>query len=120
MTKDKDKKRESVAEAIQSKFLEERKIFLWGEVSDKSEGDLTEKLLYLEAESPGKEITFYINSPGGQLLRAWPFLTLCNLLVHQLQLLLLAWLRAWVLYFCVVQPKETLSVPSPRVLIINP
>ena len=62
-----------------------------GEVSDKSARDLTEKLLYLEAESPGKEITFYINSPGGSItLRAWPFLTLCNLLVHQLQLLLLA------------------------------
>ena len=67
MTKEKDKKRDSVAEAIQSKFLEERKIFLWGEVSDRSARDLTEKLLFLESESPGEKITFYINSPGGSI-----------------------------------------------------
>ena len=65
MTEEKEKKRDSVTEAIQSKFLEERKIFLWGEVSDRSARDLTEKLLFLEADAPGKEITFYINSPGG-------------------------------------------------------
>ena len=67
MTKEKDKKRDSVSEAIQGKFLDERKIFLWGEVSDRSARDLTEKLLFLEAENPGKEITFYINSPGGSI-----------------------------------------------------
>ena len=59
--KEKEKKAASVAEAIQSKFIEDRKIFLWGEVSDKSARDITEKLLHLEATDPGKEITFYIN-----------------------------------------------------------
>lgn len=47
------------------KFIEQRKIFLWGEVNDKSAKDITNRLLYLEANDPGKEITFYINSPGG-------------------------------------------------------
>ncbi|MEO6843520.1 MAG: ATP-dependent Clp protease proteolytic subunit [Ginsengibacter sp.] len=47
------------------KFIEQRKVFLWGEVSDKSAKDITNRLLYLEAIDPGKEITFYINSPGG-------------------------------------------------------
>ncbi|HEV8082084.1 MAG TPA: ATP-dependent Clp protease proteolytic subunit [Chitinophagaceae bacterium] len=47
------------------KFIEQRKIFLWGPVDDKSAKDITNRLLYLEAENPGKEITFYINSPGG-------------------------------------------------------
>lgn len=47
------------------KFIEQRKIFLWGEVHDKSARDITNRLLYLEAIDPGKEITFYINSPGG-------------------------------------------------------
>ena len=65
--KDKDKKSGPVAEAIQSKFIEDRKVFLWGEVSDKSARDITEKLLHLEATDPGKEITFYINSPGGSI-----------------------------------------------------
>ena len=56
-----------VAMLIQKKFLEQRKIFLWGPVTDESAKDLTEKLLYLEATDPGKEIFFYINSPGGSV-----------------------------------------------------
>ena len=47
------------------KFLEQRKVLLWGEVHDKSAREITNRLLYLEAMDPGKEITFYINSPGG-------------------------------------------------------
>lgn len=49
------------------KFIEQRKIFLWGVVDDKSSKDITSRLLYLEAIDPGKEITFYINSPGGMV-----------------------------------------------------
>ncbi|MEO6894866.1 MAG: ATP-dependent Clp protease proteolytic subunit [Ginsengibacter sp.] len=47
------------------KFIEQRKVFLWGEVHDKSAREITNRLLYLEAVDPGKEITLYINSPGG-------------------------------------------------------
>jgi ATP-dependent Clp protease protease subunit len=47
------------------KFIEQRKIFLWGAVDDKTAKDITNRLLYLEAMDPGKKITFYINSPGG-------------------------------------------------------
>jgi ATP-dependent Clp protease protease subunit len=47
------------------KFIEQRKLFLWGAVDDKTAKDITNRLLYLEAIDPGKEITFYINSPGG-------------------------------------------------------
>ena len=47
------------------KFIEQRKIFLWGVVDDKTAKDITSRLLYLDAVDPGKEITFYINSPGG-------------------------------------------------------
>jgi len=66
--KDKSKEPEKMGLAkMQDKFLEERKIFLWGEVSDKSARDITEKLLYLEADKPGEEITFYINTPGGSI-----------------------------------------------------
>ena len=50
------------------KFIEQRKIFLWGVVDDKSAKDITARLLYLEAIDPGKEITFYINSPGGMVV----------------------------------------------------
>ena len=47
------------------KFIEQRKVFLWGVVDDKSAKDITSRLLYLDALDSGKEITFYINSPGG-------------------------------------------------------
>jgi len=56
-----------VASTIQRKFLAQRKIFLWGAVTDESAKDITEKLLYLEATEPGREITFYINTPGGSI-----------------------------------------------------
>lgn len=56
-----------VAMLIQKKFLEQRKIFLWGAVTDATAKDITEKLLYLESNDPGKDITFYINSPGGSI-----------------------------------------------------
>ena len=49
------------------KFLEQRKVFLWGVVDDKSAKDITNRFLYLEAIDPGKDITFYINSPGGMV-----------------------------------------------------
>ena len=42
------------------KFIEQRKVFLWGAVEDKSAKEITDRLLYLEAIAPGKEITFYI------------------------------------------------------------
>jgi ATP-dependent Clp protease protease subunit len=61
------RKNAPVGMLIQRKFLEQRKIFLWGAVTDESAKDLTEKLLYLEVDAPGKDITFYINSPGGSI-----------------------------------------------------
>ena len=57
----------SVGALIQKKFLEQRKIFLWGAVTDETAKDLTEKLLYLEVTAPGKDITFYMNTPGGSI-----------------------------------------------------
>jgi ATP-dependent Clp protease protease subunit len=56
-----------VSAVIQKKFLKERKIFLWGAVTDETAKDITEKLMYLEADAPGKDIFFYINTPGGSI-----------------------------------------------------
>ena len=46
-------------------FLEKRKIFLWGAVTDESARYITNRLLFLDNLKPGQEITLYINSPGG-------------------------------------------------------
>ncbi len=58
---------EKIEAQLQSKFLEQRKIFLWGAVTDESAKDLTEKLFYLETVEPGKDISFYMNTPGGSI-----------------------------------------------------
>ncbi|PKQ70054.1 ClpP family protease [Raineya orbicola] len=50
---------------FEKEFLAQRKVFLWGAVHDESAKYVVDRLLYLEAKDPGKEITFYINSPGG-------------------------------------------------------
>ena len=50
---------------IFSRLLKERIIFLTGQVNDQVAGLITAQLLFLEAENPKKDISFYINSPGG-------------------------------------------------------
>lgn len=50
---------------IYSRLLKERIIFLVGPVEDNMAALVTAQLLYLEAENPNKEISVYINSPGG-------------------------------------------------------
>ncbi|MCW5731744.1 MAG: ATP-dependent Clp endopeptidase proteolytic subunit ClpP [Alphaproteobacteria bacterium] len=50
---------------IYSRLLKERIIFLVGPVNDAVASLVTAQLLFLEAENPNKDISFYINSPGG-------------------------------------------------------
>ena len=50
---------------IYSRLLKERIVFLVGPVNDNISTLVTAQLLYLESENPKKEISFYINSPGG-------------------------------------------------------
>ncbi len=73
---------------IYSRLLKERVIFVTGPVEDYMASLITAQLLFLEAENPKKEISIYINSPGGvvtsglavydtmQYIRA-PVATLC-------------------------------------------
>lgn len=50
---------------IYSRLLKERIIFLTGEVHDQVSALICAQLLFLESENPTKDISFYINSPGG-------------------------------------------------------
>lgn len=50
---------------IDEKILNDRKVFLWGQVDDASAKHVVDRLLYLELQQPGKEIQLIINSPGG-------------------------------------------------------
>jgi ATP-dependent Clp protease protease subunit len=59
------KKTPRLKDLIDSKILNERKVFLWGQVDDDSAKEVIDRLLYLELLEPGKEIQLIINSPGG-------------------------------------------------------
>lgn len=50
---------------IYSRLLRERIIFLTGPVHDGVASLISAQLLFLESENPGKDISFYVNSPGG-------------------------------------------------------
>lgn len=52
---------------IYSRLLKERVIFLIGPVNDMSANLVVAQLLFLEAENPDKDISLYINSPGGSV-----------------------------------------------------
>ncbi len=52
---------------IYSRLLKDRIIFLGEEVNDASASVIVAELLFLESEDPGKDINFYIDSPGGSV-----------------------------------------------------
>ena len=52
---------------IYSRLLRERVVFLVGEVNDQTANLVIAQLLFLESENPDKEISLYINSPGGSV-----------------------------------------------------
>jgi ATP-dependent Clp protease protease subunit len=50
---------------LEKYFFDSRSVSLWGGVDDRSAKDVVNKLLLLDADKPGEEIKFFINSPGG-------------------------------------------------------
>ena len=52
---------------IYSRLLEDRIIFLSGEIDDAVANTVVAQLIYLEAKDPAKDISLYINSPGGSV-----------------------------------------------------
>lgn len=102
-------------------FLKSRKVFLWGPVMDDSAKQIVSRLLYLETQDPGKEIQFYINSPGGAVtagmaildtmqLISSPVSTICMGLAASMGSMLLA----------VGEPGRRFVYPNGRVMIHQP
>ena len=52
---------------LYSRLLEDRIIFLSGEIDDAVANTVVAQLIYLEGKEPGKDINLYINSPGGSV-----------------------------------------------------
>jgi len=121
MSDEKDKKNSSVSEQIQSSFLSNRKIFLWGEVSDKSARDLTEKLLFLEDNDAGKEITFYINSPGGSITAGMAIFDTMQLVTSPIKVVVTGMAASMgSILLCGATKGKRFLYPHSRVLIHQP
>lgn len=57
--------KQRLQDIIDTKILGERKVFLWGQIDDKSAKHVIERLMYLDMIAADKEIQIIINSPGG-------------------------------------------------------
>lgn len=121
---DKDQAKEpekGASQKIQETFLKERKIFLWGEVSDKSARDITEKLLYLEAEAPGEEITFYVNTPGGSITAGMAVYDTMKLISSPIKVVVTGMAASMgSILLCGAEKGRRFLYPHSRVLIHQP
>lgn len=110
-----------VAMVIQKKFLQQRKIFLWGAVTDATAKDITEKLLYLESDAPGKDITFYINSPGGSITAGMAIFDTMKLISSPITVVVTGMAASMgSILLCGATKGRRLLYPHARVLIHQP
>jgi ATP-dependent Clp protease protease subunit len=106
---------------IYSRLLKERIVFITGPVEDYGASLITAQLLFLEAENPKKEISMYINSPGGVVT--------AGMAIYDT----MQFVRPSVVTICVGQaasiaallltagaPKKRFSLPNSRILIHQP
>ena len=115
------KKNAPVAMLVQRKFLEQRKMFLWGAVTDETAKDLTEKLLYFESDAPGKDITFYINSPGGSITAGMAVFDTMKLITSPITVVVTGMAASMgSILLCGASKGRRLLYPHSRVLIHQP
>ena len=119
--KDTSKEEKEKSIKIQDSFLKKRKVFLWGEVSDKSAREVTEKLLYLEAEEPGEPITFYINTPGGSITAGMAIYDTMKLIKAPITVVVTGMAASMgSILLCGADKGKRLLYPHSRVLIHQP
>ncbi|MGA3006472.1 MAG: ATP-dependent Clp protease proteolytic subunit [Opitutaceae bacterium] len=106
---------------IQKKFLDQRKIFLWGAVTDETAKDITEKLLYLEATGRGKDITFYFNTPGGSITAGMAVYDTMKLITSPVTIVVTGMAASMgSILLCAAAKGRRLLYPHARVLIHQP
>jgi ATP-dependent Clp protease, protease subunit len=115
------RKDSSVSLLIQKRFLNQRKIFLWGPVTDETAKDLSEKLLYLESTGPGKEITFYMNTPGGSITAGMAVYDTMRLVSSPITVVVTGMAASMgSILLCAAAKGRRLIYPHGRVLIHQP
>ena len=116
-----EKKDSSVSLLIQKRFLAQRKLFLWGPVTDESAKDLSEKLLYLESVAPGKDITFYMNTPGGSITAGMAVFDTMKLITSPITIVVTGMAASMgSILLCAAAKGRRLIYPHGRVLIHQP
>jgi ATP-dependent Clp protease, protease subunit len=106
---------------IQRKFLQHRKVFLWGEVSDQSAKDITEKLFFLEMEHPGEPIQFYINTPGGSITAGMAIYDTMQLITSPITVIVTGMAASMgSILLCGASKGRRLLYPNSRVMIHQP
>jgi ATP-dependent Clp protease protease subunit len=114
-------KESSVSLLIQKRFLKQRKLFLWGPVTDESAKDLSEKLLYLESTGPGKDITFYMNTPGGSITAGMAVFDTMKLITSPITIVVTGMAASMgSILLCAAAKGRRLIFPHGRVLIHQP
>ncbi len=111
----------TISTLIQRKFLSQRKIFLWGAVTDETAKDLCEKLLFLELSAPGKEIIFYMNTPGGSITAGMAVYDTMQLITSPITVVVTGMAASMgSILLSAVKKGRRLIYPHARVLIHQP
>lgn len=106
---------------IYSRLLKERVIFLVGPVEDHSANLIVAQLLFLEAENPEKEISFYINSPGGSVTAGLSIFDTMNFIKPPVSTLCMGQAASMGAFLLAAGEKgKRFALPNSRVMIHQP
>jgi len=106
---------------IYSRLLKERIIFVTGPVEDYGASLITAQLLFLEAENPKKEISMYINSPGGVVTAGLAIYDTMQYIRPAVQTLCVGQAAsAASLLLCAGEKGSRFCLPNSRILVHQP
>ena len=106
---------------IYSRLLRERVIFLVGPVSDQSANVVVAQLLFLESENPDKDISLYINSPGGSVSSGLSVFDTMNFIKPDVSTLCMGIAASMGAFLLAAGTKgKRFALPNSRVMIHQP
>ena len=106
---------------IYSRLLRERIIFLVGPVTDQSANLIVAQLLFLESEDPDKDISLYINSPGGVVYAGLAIYDTMQFIRPQVSTLCTGFAASMgAILLAAGAPGKRLALPNARIMIHQP
>ena len=106
---------------IYSRLLKERVVFLVGPVNDQSANLVVAQLLFLESENPDKDISFYINSPGGSVSAGMSIFDTMNFIKPDVSTLCMGMAASMGAFLLAAGEKgKRYALPNSRVMIHQP